>query len=236
MRKPGESLHNFSRLRTTGQSYAKPRRLLRIAHAARGFALASACDRRSALRMPLLYRSEYITSEIAPAPLRLQGGSLALLGRHFDHAIQRIFLDLQQHFATRAAGVHYDPARQQIEIMYRMEDTEPDTYFQFQATVATLVNLDELSPRPAADADGAFGAIGAAAATPGEQPAATALDGVIEVYPVITASVKRIQHGYWTVFDNADRLHEQLAAEIRRVIDPPPGTIAPHLETEESGQ
>ncbi len=186
--------------------------------------------------MPLLYRSEYITSEIAPAPLRLQGGSLALLGQNFDHAIQRIFAALQQHFATRAAGVHYDPARQQIEIMYRMDDTEPDTYFQFQATVATLVNLDELSPRPAAQPDGFSGAIGAAT-TPGDPAApAPALDGIIEVYPVITASVKRIQYGYWTVFDNADRLHEQLAAEIRRVMDPPPGTLAPHLETEEPAQ
>lgn len=188
--------------------------------------------------MPLLYRSEYITSEIAPAPIRLQGGSLALLGRNFDHALQRIFLALQQHFATRAAGVHYDPARQQIEIMYRMDDTEPDTYFQFQATVAALVNLAELAPRTAPGDNASiqgdqFPTAYPSSTAPAESEAT--LDGIIEVYPVITASVKRIQYGYWTVFDNADRMHEQLAAEIRRVMDPPPGTPAPHLESEEPG-
>ncbi|MEQ9366624.1 MAG: hypothetical protein RIF32_20460 [Leptospirales bacterium] len=145
--------------------------------------------------MPLLYRSEYITTETAPRPMILTGASAAEVGQGFDQSINALYESMRVRFATRSAAVLYDPIRQQIELSYRLDDTEPGCYFQFHATVAALVNRDDFKNMPAG--------------------AAT------EVYPVITASVKRIFQGYWTVFDNADRLHEKLAEEIRGLLSPP---------------
>jgi hypothetical protein len=149
--------------------------------------------------MPLLYRSEYITTETAPRPLALSGASAAELGQNFDRAISAIYDRIRAAFETRGAAVLYDPARQQIEIGYRVDDTEPGCYFQFHATVAALINRDDFNDMNAQDAT--------------------------EAYPVVTASVKRILQGYWTVFDNADRLHEKLAEEIRALLHPAGETL-----------
>ncbi|MCR9143661.1 MAG: hypothetical protein NXI24_15540 [bacterium] len=142
--------------------------------------------------MPLLYRSEYIKTEIAPQPIALAGSSAAELGQHFDRAIHALYQNMRANFETRSAAVLYDPTQQQIEVSYRLDDTEPGCYYQFHATVAALVNRDHFG-------DMQMGA-------------------VTEIYLVITASVKKIVQGYWTVFDNADRLHEKLAEEIRGLL------------------
>lgn len=155
--------------------------------------------------MPLLYRSEFIKTEIAPRPLNLTGATVPELGQSFDRSINALYENMRTHFGTRNAAVHYDPARQQIEVIYRIDDIEPGSYFQFHATVAALVNRENLNQT---------------------QPA-----GTTEVYPVITAAVKRIVQGYWTVFDNVDRLHEKLAEEIRGLL-PQPGETP---ETESKG-
>ena len=146
--------------------------------------------------MPLLYRSQYSTTEIAPRPLFVSGTTAAELGPNFDRIFHALYTRIQEHFSARQADVYYDPARQQIEIDYRLPDTIEGVYFQFQAIVAALMNVADVT-------------------TPGAA-------GGAELYPVVSTSVKRIQHGYWTVFDNSENLHQQFANEIRGLLTPPP--------------
>ena len=155
--------------------------------------------------MPLLYRSEYIKTELAPRPIHLTGATVAELGQSFDATISVLYENIRTQFATRSASVHYDPARQQIELLYRVDDTTPGTYFQYNATVAALINVEDLTQMQSQQSN----------------PAPAQSTQSVEMYTVITASIKRIQHGYWTVFDNVDQSHEKLAGEIRALLTAP---------------
>lgn len=193
MRKRARLLHIFSRTLGTPKAFYGSFQIMAFLKAQTREALADRSpDRLRSMIMPLLYRSEYIQTEIAPRPLALRGASAAELGQNFDRAINELYETIRAHFAQRNAAVVYDPGRQQIELSYRIDDTEPGCYFQFQATIGALVNRDNFE---------------------NIQP-----PGTTEVYPVMTVSVKRFLQGYWTVFDNTDGLHERLAEEIRGLL------------------
>lgn len=193
MRKRARSLHIFPRLRETPKPFYRSLQITAFLTGRAREALAGPCPGRIQSRiMPLLYRSEYFQTEIAPRPLELRGASAAELGQNFDRAINKLYKNIRAHFAQRNAAVVYDPVRQQIELSYRIDDTEPGCYFQFQATIEALVNRDNFENIQA--------------------------PGTTEVYPVVSVAVKRILQGYWTVFDNTDRLHERLAEEIRGLL------------------